>query len=192
MDALKLEMRNVGAAFEVLEDGKSAPQGWTKASGHIIWVLKMDFTRKARWVLDGHKLPTPEGSTYADAASRESVRIALAYAAVNGLEMCAADIGNAYLQAPSSCKGYIICGPEFGVENEGKVALVHRALYSRKSAGRDFRNHLRSCMHHIGFKSCPPDPDVWIRSAIKSDGTEVYEYVLLYTYDALSIGDEDE
>jgi hypothetical protein len=67
-------------------------------------------------------------------------------------------------------------GPEFGVENEGKVALIYRALYGGKSAGRDFRNHLRSCMHHIGFKSCPADPDVWMRSAIKSDGTEIYEY----------------
>jgi hypothetical protein len=30
MDALKLEMHNVGVAFEVLENGKSAPQGSTK------------------------------------------------------------------------------------------------------------------------------------------------------------------
>jgi hypothetical protein len=93
----------------------------------------VDFNRKARWVLNGHKLPTPEGSTYAGVVSRESVRIELTYAAL-------------------------------------------------KSAGR---NHLRSCMHHGGFKSCPADPDVWMRSAIKSDGTEVYEYVLLYTDDAL-------
>jgi hypothetical protein len=78
------------------------------------------------------------------------------------------------------------------VENEGSVALIHRALFGRMSAGRDFRNHLRSCMHHIGFKSCPADPDVWMRSAIKSDGTEVYEYVLLYTYGALSIRVEAE
>jgi hypothetical protein len=69
MDALKLEMHNVGVAFEVLEDSKSAPQGWTRASHHIIWDLKMDFTRKARWVLDGHKLPTPEGSTYSGVLS---------------------------------------------------------------------------------------------------------------------------
>jgi hypothetical protein len=75
------------------------------------------------------------------------------------------------------------------VENRGKVALTHRALYGGKSAGR---NHLRSCMHHSGFKSCPADPDVWMRSAIKSDGTDVYEYVLLYTDDALSIGVEAE
>jgi hypothetical protein len=58
------------AWFEVLEDGKNAPQGYTKASGHIIWDLTMDFTRKARWVLDGHKLPTPEGSTYAGVVSQ--------------------------------------------------------------------------------------------------------------------------
>ena len=192
IDALKLEMHNVGIAFEVLECGERAPEGWKRASGHIIWDLKMDFTRKARWVLDGHKLPTPEGSTYAGVVSRESVRIALTYAALNGLEVCAADIRNAYLQAPSSCKDYIICGPEFGVENEGKVALIHRALYGGKSAGRDFRNHLRSCMHHIGFKSCPADPDVWMRPAIKSDGTNVYEYVLLYTDDSLSIGVDAE
>jgi hypothetical protein len=92
INALTLEMHNVGVAFEVLEDGKGAPQGWTKASGHIIWDLKMDFTRKAGWVLDGHKLSTPEGSTYAGFISRESVRIALTYAALNGLEVCAADI----------------------------------------------------------------------------------------------------
>jgi hypothetical protein len=80
------------------------------------------------------------------------------------------------------------------------VALIHRALYGEKSAELDFRNHLRSCMHHIGFKSspadpdvwmraavlrscmhyigfksCPANPDVWIRSAIKSDATDMYE-----------------
>jgi hypothetical protein len=105
------------------------------------WDLKMDFTTKARWVLDGHELPTHEGSTYAGVVSRESVRIALTSAALIGLEVCAADISNAYLQAPSSCKNYIICGSEFGVENEGKVALIYGALCGGKSAGRDFRNH---------------------------------------------------
>jgi hypothetical protein len=74
------------------------------------------------------------------------------------------------------------------VENEGKVALIHRALYGGKSVGRDFRNCLRSCMHHLGFKSCPTDPDVWMRPAIKSNGTKVCEYVLLYTDDSLFIG----
>ena len=76
------------------------------------------------------------------------------YAALNDLDVCAADIRNACLQAPSSRKHYIICGPEFGLENVGKVALIKRALYGDKVAGKDFRDHLRSCMRHLGFKSC--------------------------------------
>ena len=48
-DALEMEMYNIGVAFEILEDGKTAPAGYTKVSGHLIWSVKMDFTRKARW-----------------------------------------------------------------------------------------------------------------------------------------------
>ena len=53
MDALDKEMFNVGVAFQILENDESIPPGWTPASGHIVWDVKMDFTRKARWVLDG-------------------------------------------------------------------------------------------------------------------------------------------
>ena len=60
------------------------------------------------------------------------------------------------------------------------------------TAGRDFRNHLRACMHFLKFTSCPADPDVWMRPAIKSDGTEVYDYVLLYTDDTLVISEDAE
>jgi len=133
-------MTNVGIAFEALEDGVSAPPGWHKVTGHLIFDVKMDFTRKARWVLDGHKTPDPIGiSTYAGVVSRESVRIAFTYAALNGLDVFAADIRNAYLQAPSSQEDYIICGVEFDLENVGRVvALIHRALYGGKSCRRRF------------------------------------------------------
>ena len=191
-EALAKEMTNVGIAFEVLPSGAKAPNGWKLVTGHLIWDVKMDFTRKARWVLDGHKTPDANISTYAGVVSRESVRIALTYAALHDLKVCAADIRNAYLQAPSSRKDYVICGPEFGLENVGKVALIHRALYGGKTAGRDFRNHLRGCMWHLNFVSCPADPDVWMRPAVKDSGDEYYEYVLLYTDDALCISENAE
>ena len=174
-DAIKKEMTNVGIAFEVLEEGEKAPVAWRKVSGHLVFDVKI--TRKARWVLDGHKMPKPTGSTYAGVVSRESVRIAFTYAALSGLDVCAADIRNAYLQAPSSQKDYVICGPEFGLENVGKVALIHRALYGSKSAGKDFRNHLRSCMRHLDFVSCPADPDVWMRPP-----NEVTAQITMSTY----------
>ena len=190
--ATNLEMTNVGVAFQVLGENEKAPPGWSKVTGHLVFDVKMDFTRKARWVLDGHKTPDPIGSTYAGVVSRESVRIALTYAALNDLDVFAGDIRNAYLQAPSSQKDYIICGPEFGLENVGRVALIHRALYGGKTAGRDFRNHLRSCMRHLDFISCPADPDVWMRPAKKSDGSPYYEYVLLYVDDCLVISENAE
>ena len=47
-------------------------------------------------------------------------------------------------------------------------------------------------MRHLSFKSCLADPDVWMRPALKSDGTEYYEYVLLYTDDALVVSENGE
>ena len=99
--SIEKEMKKVGIAFEVLENGKVPPPGWSLVSGHIVFDVKMDLTRQARWVLDGHKTQSIQGSTYAGVVSRESARTALTYAALNGLDVCAADIQNAYLQAPS-------------------------------------------------------------------------------------------
>eukprot|EP00957_Ditylum_brightwellii_P195632 14906759-Ditylum_brightwellii.AAC.1 len=47
-------------------------------------------------------------------------------------------------------------------------------------------------MEHLDFKSCPADPDAWMRPAKHSDGSEHYKYVLLYTDDALVIGEFSE
>ena len=188
-NAIDKEMSNVKVAFEILDDGKSAPPGWTKSSGHLVFDVKMDFTQKARWVKDGHKTSDPEQSTYAGVVSRESVRIALTYAALNNIGVTACDIKNAYLQAPSSERHYIVCGYEFGIENVGKVALIRRALYGGKSSGADFWRHLRTCMQHLGFTSCKADGDIWMRPTQKEDGQDYWEYVLLYVDDALCISE---
>jgi hypothetical protein len=192
MDALSKEMGALVIAFEMLEHGHKAPVGWYKATGHIVWDVKMDFTRKARWVKDGHKTPDSTTSSFAGVVSRESVRIGLTYAALLGLPVIGGDIKNAYLQAPSSEKHFIVCGPEFGVENVGRVALIRRALYGGKVAGRDFWHHLRECMAHLGFTSSRADPDVWFRLSKRSTGEEYYEYVLLYVDDVLVISERAE
>ena len=75
-----------------------------------------------------------------------SVQIAFTYAALSGLDVCMADIRNAYLQSPTSQNHYIICGPEFGMKNVHKLTITHMVVYGGKASGRDFRNHLRSYM----------------------------------------------
>ena len=49
------EMTNVGIAFEIIDESQSAPIGWSKESGHLVFDVQTDFSRKARWVLDGHQ-----------------------------------------------------------------------------------------------------------------------------------------
>ena len=81
--------------------------------------------------------------------SIESVRISFTYAALNGINFCAADINNEYLQTTSLQKYYIIFGPEFGPENVVKVALIHRYLYVIKSKASDFRKNMRYFMRYL-------------------------------------------
>ena len=75
----------------------------------------MDFTLKDHWVKDGHRTPDPKESKCAGVASRDSVRIYLTCDSLNDVDVTASDIQNAYLQAPSSEKHYVICGKLFGL-----------------------------------------------------------------------------
>ncbi len=161
-DALAKEMGNVCVAFEVLGPGVRALPGWHKASGYLVYDVKMDFTRKTRWVKDGHKTPNSTTSSFAGVVSRNSIRISLTYAALLGLPVIGADIRNAYLQAPSLEKHFIICGLEFGLKNEGHVALIWHALYGGKVAGCNFWHHRCDCMGQLGFTSSRGDPDIWL------------------------------
>jgi hypothetical protein len=52
--------------------------------------------------------------------------------------------------------------PYFGLENVGKIALIHPALYGGKAAGQDFKKHLRECIWCLGYTACLADPDVWM------------------------------
>ena len=61
----------------------------------MIFDVNMYFTRKARWVKNGHLTPDLEDSKYSGVFSRESVRIALTYTSLHKTQLIAADIINA-------------------------------------------------------------------------------------------------
>ena len=42
----------------------------------------------------------------------------------------------------------------------------------------------------MGFSSCKANPDVWLQPALKSNGVQHYQHVLLYTDDILPIVQE--
>jgi Reverse transcriptase (RNA-dependent DNA polymerase) len=182
--AIEKEMLNVKPAFQILEDDEKVPVGHQFIKCHMVFDIKMDFTRKARFVAGGHMTKAPASITYSSVVSRESVRIAFLIAALNGLEIRSADVGNAYLNADCREQVWMTAGPEFG-SNEGKKVLIVRALYGLKSSGAAWRAHLAQSMLDIGFKPCLADPDVWMRPAVKPNGDKCYDYVLIYVDDLL-------
>ena len=187
-DSLRKEMKAVAKAFEVLPEGAPPPVGHTKIGCHIIWDVKADFTRKARYVAEGYRTDPPAALCYASVVSRESVRLAFLIAALNDLDVLAADLGNAFINSPCAKKIYIKCGPEWGPEMNGRLAKVVRALYGLKSSGAAWRAHLAEILHdNLGFKPCRADNDVWLRQALKPNGEKYYEYVLVYTDDILAV-----
>lgn len=185
-DAIAKEMQNVYVAFDVHSETQ-APPGYKLIPHRIIFEIKMDFTMKARLVAGGHKTDPLAQLTYSSVVSRESVRIGFLIAAMYDIEPLAADIGNAYLNAPTKEKYYIITGLEFGELECGKIAIIVRALYGLKSSGAMWRTHFAATLRDLGFTSSLADPDVWMSPSQLLNGGVFYEYILVYVDDLLVI-----
>ena len=96
---------------------------------HMIFDVKRDFTRKARFVAGGHMTEKPSSITYSSVVSRDSVRLAFLIAGLNDLlDVLAEDVTNAYLNAKCREKIWFEGKLETG-EEKGKVLIVTRALY---------------------------------------------------------------
>ena len=176
-------------AFEVFEGGvQQLPNGFQEIKCHMIFDVKIreNFRRNARLVAGGHTTDAPASLSYSSVVSRDSVRIALTIAALNGLEVMACDIQNAYLTANCREKIWTRAGPEFGSES-GTIMLIRKALYGLKSSGAAFRAHLTETLYDIRFIPTQADPDIWRQPAVKEDGFKYYEYVLCYVDDILAI-----
>jgi len=82
-DAIHKEMSNNRKAFRFLKEGEVVPIGFKWIRCHMIFDVKMDFTRKAIFVAGGHMTNPPSAITYSSVVSRDSVRIAFLLAALN-------------------------------------------------------------------------------------------------------------
>ena len=184
--ALAKEMAKVKVAWKTA-DGVSPEQarsgkestmiGFQEIRCHVIFDVKMDFTRKARFVAGGHTTDTPGSITYSSVVSRDSVRLAFLIAGLNDLDVLAGDVTNAYLNAKCREKIWFEGGIETG-EDRGKVLIVTRALYGLKSSGAAWRADLAATLRDLKFTSSQADPDVWLRSS----GT-YYDMILVYVDD---------
>jgi Reverse transcriptase (RNA-dependent DNA polymerase) len=189
-NAIRKEMAVILPAVKILDEGVGAPVGYQEMPCHMVFDVKVDFTRKARYVGGGHVTKPPSTHTYASVVSRESVRIAFLYAALNDLNIMSADIQGAYLNAPCKERVYTQCGPEFGPDNVGRIALITKALYGLRTSAFAWREHLAQTLEQsLEFTHFLADNDVFMRPGSKVDGSKHYELILIHTDDLLVIAE---
>jgi hypothetical protein len=100
-DAIQLEHSQL-SEYETFRDcGKRCkpPDGHQRINVHFVFDVKQSLKRKARLVAGGHMTAPPKDSVYSGVVSLRSLRIVSFLAELNGLELMAADVGNAYLEA---------------------------------------------------------------------------------------------
>ena len=190
-DAADLEIKQIYDYKTFIDHGhhtkSSPPSGYKKIRVHFVFDVKHDGRHKARLVADGHLTDIPIDSVYSGVVSLRGFRFVLFLGELNGLEVWSTDIGNAYLEAMTSEKVYIIAGPEFG-DLEGHILVIHKALYGLRSSGARWHDRFADCLRDQGFQPCKAEPDIWMRPR-----NGVYEYVAVYVDDlAITMKDPQE
>src|SRR5687768_1762763 len=94
--------------FVVFEDGQHILPGYKQIPYHCIYDAKFDGRKKSRLVAGGHMTDPPDEEIFSGVVSMETVRICFTIAKLNELEVCAGDIGNAYLYGKTKEKVYVI------------------------------------------------------------------------------------
>jgi Reverse transcriptase (RNA-dependent DNA polymerase) len=144
-----------------------------------VFDVKFDSRKNARLVAGGHRTTPPKEDLYSGVVDLMTVRIGHMIAAVNGLKVCAADIGNAFLYGTTREKVYIMAGQEFG-NLSGQPLITDRGLYGLRSSSARFHEHLSTKLRSMVYLPSKADTDFWIKDC----GT-YYEYLATYVDDVL-------
>jgi hypothetical protein len=135
-DSTVLEMAQL-AEYDVFTDkgidGDPGPD-FSKIRVHLVYPVKHDGGYKARLVAKGHLTAVPVGSVYSGVVSLKGLRLLLFLSKLNDMNTWATYIVNAYLEAITTEKVYILAGLKFG-ELAGHILVIYKALYGLRSSG---------------------------------------------------------
>ena len=113
---------------------------------------------------DGHHTKQPTETVYSGVGSLQNLRLAIFLAELNNLQLCGADVGDAYLQSLTTENLCIVAGPEFE-ELQGHVLVMYKALHGTRSGGACWFDKLFDILQEMDFKTSKGDPDIWMRSS---------------------------
>ena len=92
----------------------NAPANHQKIKEKFILVVKFKGRHKARLVADGSLTPEPVENIYSVVVSLKHARLMIFLGELNNLKLWGADVSNAYHEAYTHEKLFIIAGAEFG------------------------------------------------------------------------------
>jgi Reverse transcriptase (RNA-dependent DNA polymerase) len=124
-------------------------------------------------VADGHLTDILLDSVYSGVVSLRGLRTLLFIAELNGLEAWATDVGNAYLEANTKAKVYIVAGSVF-VNLEGHILVISKALYGLRTSGLHWHECFADCLCDIRFFQSKAEADIWMRNRMTSMSTSVF------------------
>jgi Reverse transcriptase (RNA-dependent DNA polymerase) len=185
-DAEATEMRQLLEYQTFIDKGKggTAPEGYKKIRCHMVYDVKHDGRHKCRLVAGGHLTDPSSDSVYSGVVSLRGIRLVTFLAELNHLELWGADVGNAYLEAKTKEKVYIIGGPEFG-ELEGHTLVIYKALYGLRTSGLCWHQRFADVLRSMGFLPCKAENDIWMREV-----NGLYEYIAVYVDDIMIAASE--
>ena len=181
-DALKKEIQQLldYLTFRILDKGEPPPAGYKKLPHHIVFEVKFDLRHKARLVAGGNWSDVPKEDCYSGVAGIEAIRLGFFMGELFGLTCVAGDVGNAYLNAKTKEKVYLVAGPEFGDGLEGRILVIDKAIYGLFSSAARFHENPSDKLRALGFRPSRVDSDLWI----KKKGNH-YEFIATYVDDVL-------
>jgi hypothetical protein len=168
--------------FRLRRSGEDLSE-YTRIPYHCVFDVKFDGRRKCRLVAGGNMTSPSKESVFSGVVNISSVRLGFFIAELNGLHVCTADIGNAFLYGRTREKVYIKAGREFGPELEGQILIVDKSLYGLRTSSARFHEHLSTKLRKMGYSPTKADPDLWIIDK----GTH-YEYIARYVDDIIAFG----
>ena len=136
-DSMALELAQLLEYDSFIDQGRNAPgpRGHKRIRAHWVFAIKHDGRHKSRLVLSGNLTDKPLEDVYSGVLSTRSLRMVIFAAELNGLELWGADIGNAYLEAKTKEKLFVVGDKGFG-KLEGHTLIVNKAVYGLQTSGK--------------------------------------------------------